>query len=557
LRFPKGTLPQAERFWSITAYTPDAIELIANPLNKYLIGDYTPGLQYDKDGSLSIYLSTERPAGVPVANWLPVQKGPFNIMLRVYGVVSGSDVANNTYLPPPVVQSRGGGVGSTGLTIDPNNVRILLYRTYLQTGGYDQIPLPDISLVINGREVALPQCGNRDQVLNADYSKLQDAFANGDDLADIFRLMQKTGAIPDPEIVDGVPVFCAWWFPVDVDTLNIAFPDAAAVYWVMPFLVNVQEEAIIRGTYSDSRYISFALYDSTLDPYTYTLPSGDVIKSFIADYQIDPDAGSQNPWQVQAAPGGHYTVSIKKDITQVEPNVLPFLEDPKLEGFVGSFPMPAPCNTPGSPYACTWGGMFTSPPAAAQSSVFSNPDNTYLPARIPTGPDDRVIVVRGKMPRTPPGTSPVPWPNPNYDIRYWSFCTADYVRPYPTIVEDGCVADKDIVVDENGYFTLVLSTKDARPTNSTTADGVNWLQIRSSVNTLLIVRNMFGDEFPFSTQNVEKNGDWVSAFTSMQEYYPLITADCTTYHYNDNGSWRYCVAPSPLSGPGIGLPGTR
>jgi len=109
LRFPRGTLPQAERFWSITAYTPDAIELIDNPLNKYVIGDYTPGLQYDKDGSLSIYLSTELPAGVPQANWLPVAKGPFNIMLRVYGVVPGSDVAMDTYVPPPVVRSRGGG----------------------------------------------------------------------------------------------------------------------------------------------------------------------------------------------------------------------------------------------------------------------------------------------------------------------------------------------------------------------------------------------------------------------------------------------------------------
>jgi hypothetical protein len=51
-------------------------------------------------------MSSERPAGVPIANWLPVTKGPFNIMLRVYGVVPDSDVANNTYIPPAIVTDR-------------------------------------------------------------------------------------------------------------------------------------------------------------------------------------------------------------------------------------------------------------------------------------------------------------------------------------------------------------------------------------------------------------------------------------------------------------------
>jgi hypothetical protein len=106
LTFPPGTLPEVGRFWSITAYTPDAIELIANPINKYVIGDYTPRLQYESDGSLNIYMSRELPAGVAVANWLPVAKGPFNIMLRVYGVVPDSDVANNTYIPPAIVTDR-------------------------------------------------------------------------------------------------------------------------------------------------------------------------------------------------------------------------------------------------------------------------------------------------------------------------------------------------------------------------------------------------------------------------------------------------------------------
>jgi hypothetical protein len=99
---PKGQ-PPAARFWSLTAYTPQAIELIPNPANKYLVARYTPGLVTNRDGSVSIYISRIKPAGVPAANWLPVSHGPFNVMLRVYGVIAGSSVANNRYVAPPVV----------------------------------------------------------------------------------------------------------------------------------------------------------------------------------------------------------------------------------------------------------------------------------------------------------------------------------------------------------------------------------------------------------------------------------------------------------------------
>jgi hypothetical protein len=100
LTFPAGQLPQASRFWSVTAYTPHAIELIANPANKYEVASYDSGLQFNADGSLSIHLAAELPAGVPMANWLPISSGPFNIMLRVYGP-EGS-VAASTYVPPGV-----------------------------------------------------------------------------------------------------------------------------------------------------------------------------------------------------------------------------------------------------------------------------------------------------------------------------------------------------------------------------------------------------------------------------------------------------------------------
>jgi hypothetical protein len=104
LTFPKGQIPEASRFWSVTAYTPDSIELISNPINQYAVASYTPGLVTNSDGSIAITIAVQQPNGVPTANWLPVASGPFNIMLRVYGP-EGS-VADKTYVPPAVVKSN-------------------------------------------------------------------------------------------------------------------------------------------------------------------------------------------------------------------------------------------------------------------------------------------------------------------------------------------------------------------------------------------------------------------------------------------------------------------
>jgi len=106
LTFPNGGQPEASRFWSVTAYTPDSIELIDNPANKYVVASYTPGLQTNTDGSLSIYMTRTLPDGVPPANWLPIPRRSFNIMLRVYGVVPSSTVADDTYVPPGIDKIR-------------------------------------------------------------------------------------------------------------------------------------------------------------------------------------------------------------------------------------------------------------------------------------------------------------------------------------------------------------------------------------------------------------------------------------------------------------------
>ena len=100
ITFTPDNMPSFSRFASITAYTPEDIELVANPLNKYLVASYTPGLQTAPDGSVTIYVQPNQPTTAPIANWLPVPAGPFNLMLRIYGPTGNA--LDGTYVPPAV-----------------------------------------------------------------------------------------------------------------------------------------------------------------------------------------------------------------------------------------------------------------------------------------------------------------------------------------------------------------------------------------------------------------------------------------------------------------------
>jgi hypothetical protein len=100
LTFSAEQLPHGKRFWSVTAYTPKAIELVRNSADKYVVASYTPGLRYNKNGSLSIYMAKRPPAAVAASNWLPIPDGPFNVVLRVYGPEGA--VADNSYVPPGI-----------------------------------------------------------------------------------------------------------------------------------------------------------------------------------------------------------------------------------------------------------------------------------------------------------------------------------------------------------------------------------------------------------------------------------------------------------------------
>jgi hypothetical protein len=86
LRFPPTGLPPADAFWSLTVYQADANKrrwLVPNEIDRYSIGDRTPGLRYEKDGSLEILVQHDRPT-TNAENWLPVCEGKFSVTLRTY-----------------------------------------------------------------------------------------------------------------------------------------------------------------------------------------------------------------------------------------------------------------------------------------------------------------------------------------------------------------------------------------------------------------------------------------------------------------------------------------
>ena len=100
IRFSKEQIPQAKSFWSVTLYDEN-YNLSYNRTGRYSFGDKVPGLIYGKDGSLEIYIQTDKPAGDKAANWLPSPKGKdFNLFLRTY--FPGPTLLDQSYTAPAV-----------------------------------------------------------------------------------------------------------------------------------------------------------------------------------------------------------------------------------------------------------------------------------------------------------------------------------------------------------------------------------------------------------------------------------------------------------------------
>lgn len=96
-------------FWSLSMYeaTPDGqFFFTPNALGRYAIGDRTPGLRRNPDGSLDLWIGRRDPGDERRANWLPAPaSGPFALTLRAY--LPKAELLDGRYRLPPITAAAG------------------------------------------------------------------------------------------------------------------------------------------------------------------------------------------------------------------------------------------------------------------------------------------------------------------------------------------------------------------------------------------------------------------------------------------------------------------
>ncbi len=100
IQFAKGQLPPVDAFWSITMYNSNQF-FVKNPIQRYAIGDRDK-LNFNTDGSLTLYVQNESPGKDKESNWLPAPKDSFNLFMRLYW--PKREILSGSWKPPAVTR---------------------------------------------------------------------------------------------------------------------------------------------------------------------------------------------------------------------------------------------------------------------------------------------------------------------------------------------------------------------------------------------------------------------------------------------------------------------
>jgi hypothetical protein len=104
IRFPRGQMPPARGFWSLTMYDAQWF-FVANPLNRYTLSQRN-ALKADPDGTVPLFIQASNPGPDKEANWLPAPNGPFVLTMRLYWPKEHPpSLLDGTWKPPAIVKA--------------------------------------------------------------------------------------------------------------------------------------------------------------------------------------------------------------------------------------------------------------------------------------------------------------------------------------------------------------------------------------------------------------------------------------------------------------------
>jgi hypothetical protein len=101
LHFAKGELPNVKGFWSLTMYDREGF-FVANPLDRVNLSQRS-NFNFNKDGSLDLYIQKDSPGKDKEANWLPSPSDAFSLFMRLYWPSDKApSIIDGSWMPPAV-----------------------------------------------------------------------------------------------------------------------------------------------------------------------------------------------------------------------------------------------------------------------------------------------------------------------------------------------------------------------------------------------------------------------------------------------------------------------
>ncbi|GAB19553.1 hypothetical protein GOEFS_091_00460 [Gordonia effusa NBRC 100432] len=378
------------------------------------------------------------------------------------------------------------------------------------------------------------------------------------------------------------PPGCAWQLMSNSSDLNVAFPDANATYWILPYLLGGGDSISLSGTYPTARYFSLNTYgtdfntvDTLRDNQIHPVSGGNPYASTAAASSLGngkwkatvvnrpanharneirglPAAGKQRiplgfliirvyvPHNPTSANGGvtlpDVTMHLGGTAVHLPPCAVPFnprnYRGPIAEALTSVFDKAIGNAAANSFPANSPEATFVNP--ASTAGLFPNGDNKYIGAALTYRPG-RVAVVRGKAPTYPntrAGASPA---QPGVDLRYWSMCQNDKVSPYPVVA---CAADFQTRLDADGYYTYVVAVQQDMASSSNPALTVIPWGSTSVPKKVVFLRYMLPSSafYPQTVQAEQANR--TDPASTMGAYYPRATyCDVTVLR---NRGWQAC-----------------